>query len=51
MLGRQISEFQDAMQNFVAAFQNIGVRVVFFFDGDLALDLDVARKKRNLEVL
>jgi hypothetical protein len=27
------------------------VRVVFFFDGHLGLDLYVTRKKRNLEVL
>jgi hypothetical protein len=33
MLEGQISEFLDAIKNFVAAFQNIGVRVVFFFDG------------------
>jgi hypothetical protein len=39
------------MKNFVAAFHNIGVRVVFFFDGHLGLDLYVTRKKRNLEVL
>jgi hypothetical protein len=51
MLGGQISEFLDAMKNFVVAFQNIGVRVLFFFDGQVALDLDDSRKKRNLEVL
>ncbi|XP_021923344.1 constitutive coactivator of peroxisome proliferator-activated receptor gamma-like isoform X1 [Zootermopsis nevadensis] len=33
ILGGQVKEFVQDMKNFVAAFQGIGVRVMFFFDG------------------
>jgi hypothetical protein len=33
VLGGQLKEFADKLQNFVKAFESLGVKLVFFFDG------------------
>lgn len=47
LLGGQMQEFIKTMKDFVAAFENIGVKVVFFFDGMTPESHRVTRKERK----